>query len=77
MAEGDIVLVNEDWKRNLIIGGAILGAILGVGTAYLMIRTAEEDNSSGPPQINTRDLLKIGVNLIGTMRGIAALGSGQ
>ncbi len=65
---------NANWKRNLLLIGAVSGAVVGAATAYLLARTAEE-NRAGPPQIQTSDVLKIGLNVIGTVRGIAALGS--
>lgn len=61
------------WQRNTILAGAGLGALLGLGTAYLLVRTSRE-TSGGPPQITTGDALKVGITAIGLMRAIAALG---
>ncbi|MCP5096651.1 MAG: hypothetical protein GY943_13945 [Chloroflexi bacterium] len=63
----------NSWKTKFLVLGAAVGAVVGLGTAYLLARTAEE-NSSEPPQINTTDALKAGVSIIGVVRGIAALG---
>jgi len=62
----------EDWKIRVLIIGAIAGAIIGIATAYLLARTAEE-TEEGPPKISTADALKAGVNIVGVVRGIAAL----
>jgi gas vesicle protein len=67
---------NESWKKQFLLIGALAGALVGAATAYLMIRTAEENNS-GPPQITTGDALKTGLNVIGIVRAIAALGGGR
>lgn len=67
---------DTSWKTKFFVIGAVGGALAGLGTAYLLVRTAEE-NSAGPPQVSTSDVLRIGVNLIGMMRGIAALGGGR
>ena len=67
---------SDNWKTTFLIIGAAVGAVVGAGTAYLMARTAEE-NQSGPPQITTGDALKAGVSIIGVMRGIASLGKGS
>lgn len=67
---------NDSWKTQFLFIGALSGAIVGAATAYLMIRTAEENNS-GPPQITTGDALKTGLNIIGIVRAIAALGGGK
>jgi len=66
---------NESWKVKMLIIGALAGAVVGLGTAYLMARTSEE-NRGGPPEIKTTDALRIGINAIGLIRGIAALGDG-
>ncbi len=66
-----------NWKRKLLLAGAAIGAALGIGTAYLMIRTAEENENGQAPQINTSDLFRTTVGIIGAMRGIAALGKKQ
>ncbi len=64
--------MREEWKMRVLIIGALVGAIVGLGTAYLLARTAEE-SESGPPTISTADALKAGVNIVGVVRGIAAL----
>ena len=67
---------NPNWKTNLLIAGAIGGAIIGAGTAYLLARSAES-NQGGPPEISTKDLLTTGIAIIGVIRGIASLGDGK
>lgn len=62
----------ENWKMKVLLVGTVIGAVVGLGAAYLLARTAEE-NHDGPPKIKTGDALKIGVNVIGVIRGIAAL----
>lgn len=67
---------NNNWKTQFLMIGTLAGAIVGAATAYLMIRTAEE-NESGPPQIKTGDALKTSLNVITIVRAIAALGDGR
>jgi hypothetical protein len=69
----NINMEGNNWKTKMIVMGAIVGSIAGMGAAYLMIRTAEE-SEGGPPQINTTDAIKAILNVIGLVRGIAALG---
>ena len=66
-------LSTPNWKTKFLIIGGITGALLGLGTAYLLTRTAEEAQG-GPPDIGTVDLIKAGVGVVGLVRGIAALG---
>lgn len=67
---------NPNWKTNLLLVGALGGALIGAGTAYLLARSAES-NRGGPPEISTRDLLSTGIAIIGVIRGIASLGDGK
>lgn len=68
--------IDPNWKTKLLLIGAVSGALLGAGTAYLLARSAES-NSGGPPEISTRDLLSTGIAVIGVIRGIASLGDGK
>lgn len=67
---------NPNWKTNLLIIGAVGGALIGAGTAYLLTRSAEKTRG-GPPEISTKDLLSTGIAIIGVIRGIASLGDGK
>lgn len=68
--------LNPNWKTNLLLIGAVSGALIGAGTAYLLARSAE-NSQGGPPEISTRDLLGTGIAIIGVIRGIASLGDGK
>lgn len=63
---------HDNWKPRLLVVGAAAGAFLGLGAAYLLARSSEEQHG-GPPEVTTGDLLKLGVGVFGIMRGIAAL----
>ena len=65
-----------NWKTKLLIGGALIGAGVGLATAYLLSRTIEESGTESP-KIGTMDAFKAVVGVIGVVRGIAALGSGK
>ncbi|MBE2220570.1 MAG: hypothetical protein IAF02_03465 [Anaerolineae bacterium] len=65
--------IKLSWKVQMLIGGAIIGALLGTGTSFLMARASEEKRG-GPPEIRTMEVLKIAISLFGLIRGIAALG---
>ena len=58
-----------------MLAGTIIGALAGLGTAYLLMRAVRLKNgASGPPEIKTVDALRASVGLIGVVRAIAALG---
>lgn len=69
----ELMTPDNRWQTRFLVGGAILGALIGVATAYMMVRSAEQ-KQAGPPQISTGDALKTVVGVIGLMRGIASLG---
>ena len=62
-----------NWRIKVLAIGAVSGALLGLATAYLFSRTAEEAGQE-PPRIKTADAIKVAIGIIGVMRGIAALG---
>jgi len=64
---------NNDWKTKTLILGAIIGALIGLGTGYLLTKSAEESGGQ-PPQISTGDAIKATLGIIGVVRGIVALG---
>lgn len=67
------MLEDNKWKTNTLILSAVVGALIGLGTGYLLTRTAEESGGQ-PPKISTADAIKASLGIIGVVRGIAALG---
>jgi hypothetical protein len=63
----------ENWQAKVLITGGVLGAVLGVLTSWLLVRTSRETRG-GPPAISTGDAIKVGITTIGLVRAIAALG---
>jgi hypothetical protein len=63
----------ENWQTKVLITGGVLGAVLGVLTSWLLVRTSRETRG-GPPAISTGDAIKVGITTIGLVRAIAALG---
>jgi hypothetical protein len=66
----------NDWETRVIVVGGILGAVVGLLTSWLLIRTSREAHA-GPPAITTSDAFKVGITAIGLVRSIAALGERQ
>lgn len=62
-----------NWRTKTLIIGGVIGALIGISTAYLLARTAEE-SGGGPPKISTGDAIKSAIGVVGLVRGIAALG---
>lgn len=64
---------SNNWQTPYLVGGAVIGGLIGVFTAYWLVRTSD-DKRGAPPEINTGDVLRSLVGVIGVIRGIASLG---
>jgi hypothetical protein len=62
---------NESWKTKILIVSGLVGALLGLGAGFLYIRTAEE--SGGPREISTGQVLKLAVATLGVVRQASQL----
>jgi hypothetical protein len=69
----NVIQENANWQTRVIVVGGVIGAILGLMTSWLLVRTSRETRG-GPPAITTGDALKVGITAIGLIRSIAALG---
>jgi hypothetical protein len=63
----------ENWQMKVLLTGGVVGAVIGLLTSWLLVRTSREVRG-GPPAITTGDAIKVGVTTIGLVRAIAALG---
>jgi hypothetical protein len=63
----------DNWMPRWLLGGTILGAALGLLTAYLMVRNAQESRG-GPPEISVTEGIGATIAMIGVVRTIASLG---
>ena len=63
----------ENWQMKVLLTGGVVGAVIGLMTSWLLVRTSRETRG-GPPAITTGDAIKVGVTTIGLVRAIAALG---
>jgi hypothetical protein len=66
--------LDSNWKTKALIIGGVVGAVVGVGAAYLYVRNLEETGEK--PGIATKEAVTIGVSLVGLLRQIANLGNG-
>ena len=63
----------EEIKPKLYVVGAVAGAAVGLATAFMIARAAEEND--GQLEITTSDIFKIGLTVFNTVRGVAAIGA--
>ena len=66
---------NGNWKQKALILGGVLGALTGVGLAYLLIRKAEQ--TEGGMKFGTGEGVRLGIILTNLVRQVARLGDGR
>lgn len=65
--------MQKNWKITTMIIGVVGGALMGAGTAYLMIKRNEKDNTT--PRMNANQGIQVGMTLLGLIKQIVGLGS--
>ncbi len=61
---------DNNWKTKVLVIGAIIGALTGLGTAYLLIQRAEEE---GGIKMTPGEGAKLGVSVFSFLRQISQL----
>ena len=67
--------MESGWKGRVLLVGGVIGALTGLGAAYLIISKSQEHDE--PPKIGAGDGLRLAVLLLGLVRQIGELGAGQ
>jgi len=62
-----------DWRAKALVIGGLVGALAGLGAAYLYIRNIEETGEK--PALATKDAMTIGFSLLSLVKQVANLGS--
>jgi hypothetical protein len=63
---------DNSWVRNTLILGGLIGALTGVGMAYLMVQRAKERQER--LQIGPGEGIRLGMMLLGLLRSVGELG---
>jgi hypothetical protein len=67
--------MDTSWSGRVLLIGALVGALTGLGAAYLMIQRAK--NRAEAPNLNAGEGIKLGLLVLGLLRQVASLGSGD
>jgi hypothetical protein len=67
--------MDSDWRTKAFVVGGVVGALLGLGAAYIYINAAED--SDAPPELTPGTAVTIGVALLALLRQVAAIGEGD
>lgn len=69
---------DESWKSRTYMIGASLGALVGMLSAYLFVRSAEENPETGRPEpIKTGTLISLLLAVLALVRQIAESGKSK
>jgi gas vesicle protein len=63
---------NQRWKTKALLLGGLIGAILGMGTAYLLAQRAERQGET--LKLGTGEGIRLGMLALGMLRQVANLG---
>ena len=66
-----------DWKAQVMIVGGVIGAALGLASAYFYVKAAEEANMEGetPTMPEAGDAVRVGMSLLAIIRTITEWGT--
>jgi hypothetical protein len=73
--EGDIVKTDTTWVTQVLVIGAVLGALTGLGASYLLIQRSKKRDER--PNLSAIEGIKLGLLIFGLLRQVSLLGSGD
>jgi hypothetical protein len=73
--QNEMVEMDTSWAGTILVVGAVVGALTGLGGAYLLIQRAKR--RAEPPNLNASEGIKLGLLVFGLLRQVAMLGSGD
>ncbi len=71
----EMMEMDTSWAGQVLIIGAVVGALTGLAGAYLLIQRAKK--RAEPPNLNASEGVKLGLLVFGLLRQVAMLGSGE
>jgi hypothetical protein len=67
--------MDTSWSGRVLLIGVLVGALTGLGGAYLMIQRAK--NRAEVPSLNAGEGIRLGLLVLGLLRQVATLGGGD
>lgn len=64
-----------DWRTKAYLVGGVVGALIGIGAAYVYVSSAEDGERA--PELHPGEAVGIGLALLAVLRQIAGLGGGD
>jgi hypothetical protein len=66
--------MDMDWRGKAFVVGGVLGALLGLGAAYIYVNAAEQSGEA--PEVSPGTAVTIGLSLLALLRQVAVIGEG-
>lgn len=63
--------LQKNWKRKVLVVGAVVGVCVGVAATYILIQNMDEEQQG---KITAGEGVKLGVLVLGLLKSIASLG---
>jgi hypothetical protein len=64
--------MENGWKTRVMVVGAVLGALTGLGAAFILIQRAEMQHDQ--PKLSAGEGVKVGLGVLGLLRLISDFG---
>ena len=65
-------LNNSNWRMRAYLSGGLIGAVLGLGVAYIYVNAAEKSGGTRP-ELPPSEAVGIGLALLAVLRQIATM----
>jgi len=75
MSANTEIIETENWLPKVLVTGAVIGALVGIGAAYLYTQQAKREEGYEAPSMSAGEGVKLGLLLLGLLRSVADLAS--
>ncbi len=62
---------NRGWRGRALLVGSLVGALMGLGVAYILVQRAEKQG--GEVQLSPGETVRLGLSLLALMRQVTDL----
>ena len=64
--------MENNWKTKTLVVGTVIGALVGVASAYLLVKRAESEEKQ--PKLTAGEGVQVGLGVLGLIKLIAGFG---